>query len=126
VVSEAVPEPVRRLIAEHIDSIAQLEALLLLRATPSMWWSDEDVARALVTRPKPAELLLAHLVRHGLAEERDETYHYAATGDLGAAVDMLADAYATRRPTVIGLIFSGPDPAVSSLADAFRLRGKKR
>jgi hypothetical protein len=119
-VSGAVPEPVRRFIAEHIESVAQLEALLLLRAAPDKWWTPDEVARALVTRPEPAAALLTHLGSHGVVEERPGEFRYVARDD----IDAVAEAYATRRTTVIGLIFSRPDPAVSSLADAFRFRRK--
>jgi hypothetical protein len=122
VVEASVPEPVRRFIAEHIESVAQLEALLLVRAAPDKPWSVDEVARGLVTRHDPASLLLTHLAAHGLVVQDGDGFRYNGA----RVVDDLAEAYATRRTTVVGLIFSRPDPAISGLADAFRFRGKKR
>jgi hypothetical protein len=121
-VDASVPEPVRRFLAEHIESVAQLEALLLLRAAPDKPWSVDEVARGLVTRPEPASLLLAHLAEHGLVMQDEDGFRYGGARE----VDDVAEAYATRRTTVVGLIFSRPDPAISGLADAFRFRGRKR
>jgi hypothetical protein len=49
-------------------------------------------------------------------------YVYAPSGENAAAVDALADCYARRRHTVIGLIYRPAHRSASSLADAFRLR----
>lgn len=120
-----IPDDVRRLIGEHLESVAQLEVLLLVRAAPDKWWSAEEVARALVSRPPAAAGFLAHLHAAGLLGRDGDVYQYAPSPANAATVDALAECYATRRPTVIGLIFARPDDAVASLADAFRLRRKR-
>ena len=120
-----VPHEVQRLIAAHIDSVAQLEALLVVRAVPDKRWTAGDVARALVTRPEHAGSLLGSLAGAGMLAMEDETYRYApADRKLAGGIDALAEAYATRRPTVIGLIFTprAGDDDVTALADAFRFR----
>ncbi len=120
-----IPEPVRRLIAGHLESVAQLDVLLLLRAAPDKWWTSEEVARALVTRPPAALGFLHHLTGTGLLERDEERFRYAPPGTTGPVVDELAACYSARRTTVVSLILSAPDEAVSSLADAFRLRRRK-
>jgi hypothetical protein len=119
-----IPEPVRRLIALHIHSAGQLEVLLLLRAVDDRDWSPEDVARAQVSTTAVAEQMLDDLCRRGLASRGGEPprYRYAPPPDLAGVVDQLAEAYATRRVAVVGLIFSKPSSAVTGLADAFRIR----
>lgn len=122
-----IPEPVRRFIAQQIHSAAQLEVLLLLRTVPNRDWSIDEVARAQVSSPGMAEQLLEDLRRRGLIA-RDETsgrFSYAPPAALKGVVDELAEAYATRRVAVVGLIFSKPSSAVTSLADAFRLRRER-
>jgi hypothetical protein len=42
--------------------------------------------------------------------------------ELDASVAAVADAYAVRRVSVIGLIFSKPTSNLKSFADAFRIR----
>ena len=120
-----IAEPVRRFIAGHLESVAQLEVLLLVRAAPEKWWTPEEVARAQVTRPPAALGFLRHLADTGLLEADDERFRYAPPGRTGAVVDELAACYATRRPTVVGLVLAGPDEAVTSLADAFRIRRRR-
>jgi len=119
-----ISESVRRFIAQHVHSAGQLEVLLLLRAVPDREWSVEDVARAQVSTPVLAEQMLEDLRRRGLVQGGDEPrrYRYAPPPELGPVIDDLAEAYATRRVTVVGLIFSKPSSAVTELADAFRIR----
>ena len=109
---------VRRFITAHLDSVSALETLLLLHGEPDRGWTADEVAGALVTKPSAAEGFLRELRDHGLVSEHDGRFRYAPH----RAVDALAETYATRRHTVIGLIFDRPDPAASALADAFRFR----
>jgi hypothetical protein len=39
-----IPQEVARFILDRIDSIAQLEAVLLLRQSPDTWWGSKQVA----------------------------------------------------------------------------------
>ena len=120
-----IDDRVRRLVAAHLASVAQREVLLLMSAAPDKWWTADEVAHALVTRPPAAAGFLGHLAGTGLLERDDERFRYAPSGATSAAVDELAACYATRRPTVVGLILARPDEAVTSLADAFRLRRRR-
>ena len=117
-----VPKAVQRFIAQRIDSVAQLEALLVVRAAPERLWNADDVARALVTRPEHAGALLGGLAGTGVLTIDGDAYRYAPEPALARDVDAVADAYATRRPTLIGLIFAPRDTDVTALADAFRVR----
>ncbi len=68
-ISNPIPDDVREFILEKIASIAQLEALLLLRAHPSDDWDaaavakrlyvDEAQARAVLARTAEEKLLVA-------------------------------------------------------------------
>jgi hypothetical protein len=42
-----IPDDVRAFLLQHLDAIAQLEALLLLRADPTCAWSAETIAKRL-------------------------------------------------------------------------------
>ena len=124
--ASGVPDPVRRFVADHIDSASLLDALLLLHAEPERWFAPGDVASALKLREPQAVAHLARLHAEGLAERRDDAYRFASSAPDRACVDQLAELYARRRTTVVALIFGGPDPAVASLADAFRFRRPRK
>lgn len=123
--SAGLPEQVRRLIAEHIDSVEQLEVLLLLWRESSRAWVPEAVARELRIEPASADKRLGDLERGGFLQCRDRAcreYQYApAPPERDALVRGLAEGYAERRVTVINLIFSKPVDRIRTFADAFRL-----
>jgi hypothetical protein len=123
-VSKEISEPVRRFIAQHIHSAGQLEVLLLLRTVPDRDWSVDEVARAQVSGRRMAEQLLEDLRHIGLItrDQAEGRYTYAPPSGVDAVIDDLAEAYATRRVSVVALIFSKPSTAVTGLADAFRIR----
>lgn len=120
------PADVRRFILEHINSVDQLEMLLLLRDHPDKSWTAAEVARALYTQPEAAALRLEGLRARGLLTAKDgaeRQYQFRpATSALEHAVRRLADTYKNRRVTVIGLIYSKPLDQVQAFADAFKLR----
>ncbi|WNG32920.1 hypothetical protein F0U61_04295 [Archangium violaceum] len=119
---------VRRLIAENIDSVEQLEILLLLFQHPQRTWNAESVARELRVSALSAGERLEDLNYDGLVARVDGSageYRYGPeTPALDEAVRGLATAYAERRVTVINLIFSKPVDKIRTFADAFRLRKK--
>jgi hypothetical protein len=121
-VAAEIPEHVRRFIARHVESVSLLDVLLLLRAVPDRQWTPAEVGRALVTSENLSAGQLDHLRAHGLLIERDGTYVYSPAAKEAASIDELAECYARRRHTVIGLILSPTSRSATSLADAFRLR----
>jgi hypothetical protein len=126
-VASEISEPVRQFITTHIQSAGHLEVLLLLRAVPDREWSVRDVARAQVSSEKMASQLLEDLRGRGLVTRpaSSDLYRYNPPGEVAPVVDGLAEAYATRRVTVIALIFSKPSSALTGLAEAFRIRKDK-
>jgi hypothetical protein len=121
-----VPGPVRRFIASHIVSVAQLEVLLLLRAAADKQWTAAEVARALVTQPEAAAGWLDDLTERGLASESAGRYRYVpADAQVDRTVDALAESYAKYRVAVIGLIFARPSDRLTEFADAFRIRRRR-
>jgi len=119
----AIPQHVGQFVVRHIESVAQLEVLLLLRGAPDKSWSAAEVSRALVTNADQSELWLADLEGRGLLAREDDTFRYSpATLELELAIDGLAASYATHRVSVISLIFSKPSGRLASFSDAFRIR----
>jgi hypothetical protein len=127
VAQDEIPSNVRRFLNDHVESVVQVEALLLLHARPDEAFGRADVAAALKVEPAWAEAQLSNLRDRGiLSEVAAGSYRWApATPEIGAAVAGLARAYADRRVTVIGLIYAKPSEPLRSFADAFRIRKDK-
>jgi hypothetical protein len=112
---------VRQLIAQHIDSIEQLEVLLLLRNQRERSWTVDAIIDQMRSSANSVQTRLRGLVQHGLVEHQDGAYRYATGADLDSAVGDLASAYAEQRFSVIDLIFSKPGDKLRVFADAFRV-----
>jgi hypothetical protein len=121
-----IPAQVRTFLAAHIDSVSLLDTLLLVRAVPEKPWTASEVARALVTSDSLAAGQLDHLRRHELLRPTENGLSYAPSAEQAATVDALADCYARRRHTVIGMIYRPANRSASSLADAFRFKRDER
>jgi DNA-binding IclR family transcriptional regulator len=120
-----ISEPVRKLIAEQIDSVEQLEVLILLREHRSRPWTVDGINERIRSSPNSVRERLEALVQRGLVAQQDAGYRYAAAGELDATVSELARAYAERRFTVIELIFAKPSDKLRAFADAFKVGGAR-
>jgi hypothetical protein len=120
-------EDVVRFLHQHIDSVEQLEVLLLARQSPGRSWSAEDMARELYSHPRSIQLRFHSLLGRGLLRESGAGhFQYAPrSGDLDRQVGLVAEAYRERRVAVISLIASKPMDNVKAFSDAFRLRRQK-
>jgi hypothetical protein len=126
--NEDFPADIKQFIADHIDTVAQLELLLLLRNDPAKVWTPDEAGKALysaadVTALQMADLQLKRLIAPGPA---DNTYVYRPESpELARLVDKLADLYRERRVAVISAVYTKPIDKIRSFADAFRLRKEK-
>jgi hypothetical protein len=122
-----LPEDVHRFLHQNVDSVEQLEVLLLLRRTPERAWTSDEVATAVYSHPTSVVRRLAMLLGQGLLRERDSgSYQYAPrTAELHDTVTRLDHMYHARRVAVITLIASKPIENVRAFSDAFRIRRKK-
>jgi hypothetical protein len=116
-----LPPDVERFLARCIDSVEQLETLLLLRRSGGEWTA-ESVARELRIDAHSAARRLAELAASRLLSESGRAYTYA-TGGYDVEVDAVARAYSERRVSVITFIFSRPTDRLKSFSDAFRIKG---
>jgi hypothetical protein len=124
--ADGLPEEVRRLLCDRLDTIAQLEVLLLFHRTAPREWDARALSRELRIERRWAAEQLVLLQRAGFLEECDagsERFHFRpATLDLGKAVESLAASYADRRVSVVALLYSKPAAPMRLFADAFRIR----
>ncbi|MGY4500523.1 hypothetical protein ACVWYH_004454 [Bradyrhizobium sp. GM24.11] len=118
---DLLSEEVRDLILRHIDTVAQLEALLFLRERPAEEWDAIAVAKRLYAPPAEMGAALAELANAGFLRRQNQHYHYAPTPNDGATVDALAKAYARQLISITNLIHSKPR-GIRAFSDAFKFR----
>ena len=119
---DGIPVEVRDFILDHIGSIAQLEALLLLRANPGERWDAASISKRLYMSERDVEPLLAQLCADRLLSFAEDTYRYAPEPEeRRLVVDRLALVYARQLIPVTNMIHE-KQRRIREFADAFRLR----
>jgi hypothetical protein len=119
---DSIPPEVRDFILKHIDSVAQLEALLLLYWEKSTDWTAAKLAKRLYIGEPAALSLLARLSADGLATESENRYVFNSKNpDLDKLLDEVANAYSTRLIPITNLIHAKP-ARIREFSDAFRFR----
>ncbi len=122
--ADDIPAELRAFIAEHIHSVAKLEALLLLQENSQRSWTPGDAARAIYIAETPTAALMLEMHASGLvvpAESPPGSYRYEPKSEqLAHLVSELSRFYRERRVTVITLIHSAPVDKLRTFADAFR------
>jgi hypothetical protein len=118
---EPLADEVRDLILRHIDTVAQLEALLFLREHPAERWDAAFIAKRLYAPAGEMAAALAGLCNDGFLAREGELYHYAPAADDQAKVSALAKAYARQLITITNLIHSKPRN-IRAFSDAFKFR----
>jgi hypothetical protein len=121
-----IPDAVQAFLLKYIDSVAQLEALLLLRTNATLDWTAEALAKRLYISAQDTAVLLERLRADGFVvalQSPPRSYRYQpASHELSHMVDRLADLYAKYLVPVTNLIHTKPRTRVQEFADAFRLR----
>jgi len=120
---EVVADDIKEFILAHIDSIAQLEALLLLRANPEKLWDAAEAARRLYISESDGQEILARLRAKGLVSGDSNAYRYSP-GAEKALIDRLAEAYARHLIPITNIIHQRPS-RIREFADAFKLKKER-
>jgi hypothetical protein len=123
--SDGLPDTLRAFILKHLDSVAELEALLLVRATGAQGWEASPLAARLYVTEADAQVVLHALHRRSLMSREGPVYRYAPADALRVEVDALAEAYPRLLIPITNLIHSKPRASLRDFADAFRLREEK-
>jgi hypothetical protein len=115
-------------LARRIDTVPQLEALLLLWQAPDQWWRAEDVAARLYVSLEEATAILRALQLRQLAELDDKSarYRYSAAWDeSGTEMSEVADAYRRQLIQMTRIIHAGASAAVRNFARAFSFKDER-
>ena len=114
-----MPPDVRLFVTSRIHSVAQLEALLVVRAAPEQRWTPRALARRLYIGAPHAAGVLAWLHREGLMEQRDDAFFYGPSSEaLRREVDALAKAYPRLLIPITELIHAKHGSERQSSGDA--------
>jgi DNA-binding IclR family transcriptional regulator len=103
---DRLPASVTQFLETHIDSVEQLQVLLLLSLEPERAWTVAGIAERLSTSTSSVEIRLSRLISHGLIEQAGDTYSYTLTGAGDRRVREVAAYFKSRRAAVIGAIFA--------------------
>lgn len=123
---ELISIDVVRFLIKYIDTIAQLEALLLLRSEPETAWSIEALAKRLYINEKQTAEILSILCSNKfliVKTNKPRRYQYQPNStDLSIIIDRVAETYSKHLVPVTELIHSKSRNRVQKFADAFRFR----
>jgi predicted transcriptional regulator len=121
-----LPPAVVEFIIECIDSVEQLEMLVLLRTQRDRGWTPAQLAAEMRTTEGSATKRLKGLLKAGLVVSSADREHRYAPKDSSkdAVVAAVAMSYLTRRFSVIDVILVGRRNQLGLFSDAFRLRRK--
>jgi len=124
--TDVIPDDVRRLILERIDSVPELEAILLFHEDPRREWTPEAAGRRLYVSTTVAGHVLGVLCERGFFTPSGDGYRYAPeSSQLGEIVDRLAIAYSRHLVAVTQMIHSKPSQNLRDFVEAFRIRKPK-
>ena len=117
------PDGVLSFVDRHIESVEQLEILLLL-ASQERKWRASEIFQTIQSSQTSVEQRLESLVAAGLiAKDEKGCFRFAPKDDdTRNLVKDLADAYKTRRVRIIEAIYTRKTDAVRTFADAFKFR----
>lgn len=118
---DPLSEEIRQFIAKHIDTVAQLEALLFLHSRAGQAWDVAAIAKRLYANEHELAQGLANLERDGYLVRAETGYRFQCSAERQANVDKLADTYARQLIPVTNLVHSKPRN-LKAFSDAFKFR----
>ena len=124
--SSDLPREVAQTVDTYVDSLVGLEVLLLLYREPDRAWAAEQAADQLHIPAGAARRELDHMVSSGLASADSASqvaFHFhPADPERTRAVQVIVQAYGSRRIALINHVASGALQRIRTIADAFRLK----
>lgn len=120
----SIPDEVRQFLAKHVQSVAQLEILLLVSASPDRWWQAGEVYKAVLSNEELVVRILELFSKLGLVcKSETNTYQFSPPSDqLRLLVRNLADLYRECPNRIIQTIYEAPVSEIEEFAKAFKFR----
>ena len=123
-------EQIDRFLVDKIDSVPQLEALLLIWRNRPRQWSCDQIARDLYISPELAEVELNHLVHQGLilsSPDRPERFSLNLDPeDRPLMLTAVDEMYRRELVRISNLIHAKAPRAMRDFARAFRFKKEER
>jgi hypothetical protein len=117
-----VSDDLRSFILKRIDSVAQIESLLLIRADPASRWDAGQIAKRLYIGQTEASEVLDRLCAAGLLVCADGIYRLdGVLPENRQMIDELLEVYSRHLIPVTNIVHSKPH-RIESFADAFKFR----
>ncbi len=127
--SELIPDEVQRFVVDHIDSIAELEALLFLREHRDRSWTCALVADRIYSSEDFTAGVLLKLSERRLLTVDPTTpplFRYGPHAhEVERLLDQLAETYAKYLVPVTDLVHKKSRRNIQGLADAFKFKKEK-
>jgi hypothetical protein len=122
-IDDLIPDDIRQFIIVGIDSVAHLEALLLLRTGAHEKWGVPTVAQRLYITEQESIHVLMRLCDQGLITlncNDPKSFQYRPkSAELARMIDRVAEVYKKQLVPVTNLIHSKPHTRIQELADSF-------
>ncbi len=117
-----LPPDVVQFLLDKVDSVPQLEALLLLHAFPETIWSRSTIGERLYVSERDVVVILAKLTRSNLLLELgDGTFRFNLQSSDAGVVRTLSEHYQKHLAAIARIIHEKPAPALREFAQAFNV-----
>jgi hypothetical protein len=124
--STPLPSDVVQFLHDRIDTVPELEALLLMHGDPGTAWGSETLSRRLYVSVRESSLILAKLARLGLivAAEGSACRFDPASPD-APVVQRLAESYQKQLSAIARIIHEKPALGLREFAQAFTVKRRE-
>lgn len=117
---------VDRFILEEIDSVSQLEALLLVWNSRPRQWTLEELAGSLYISAEAAKNILDPLEGRGLLASKEAGLYSYRAGDRDCLIEAVDGAYRRELIRISRMIHSKAPTSVLEFARAFRFKKDRK
>jgi|SRR5688572_22922092 len=118
-----IPGEVLDFLSGHIDSIPELEALLIMSEHPSLAWSAASLAVRIYVPEAQARGILESLDRRRLVSGDESGYRFQPASDAQRQlIGLVATTYRSNLVTIANYIHRKASASVMEFARAFHLK----
>ena len=122
----AIPVEVSRFLEANIQSVEQLEILLLLKAGHDQEWLPREVYQRILTNVHSVEESMDRLCGKGLLRKSEASkYQFISTPESDRILDRLAVLYKEMPARILYALYGPARPDIQAFSQAFDLRKPK-